>query len=81
MRIDFPPPPEPQEIVQIVESYVDDEVAQIRKHSQRQAHDEDGMHGLHTLVATVYAKGYQAGAQAERERVIRARFRASEAKR
>lgn len=72
------PPPEPHKIVQLVENYVDEETGAYAKHPNRNPFDEDGMYGLHQLAATIYAEGHAAGAHMQRERAVRARFRARE---
>lgn len=67
----------PAAVVQQVESYVDDELAQARKYDNRQPLDESGVHTLHRLAAQVYAAGWADGeaAQAERDRGQRRRER------
>ena len=56
---------EPREVVELVDSYVDEELHDRQKYTNREPLDESGVYSLHLLAADIYALGYSAGEQAE----------------
>lgn len=62
--------PVPPQIIESVERYIDEELADARKYENRWPLDESGISSLHLLVADIYAAGFEAG---ERVAQIRAR--------
>lgn len=66
---------EPQSVIQLVESYVDEELSDVKKFDNRAPLDESGIWSLHDLAAKIYAQGYQDGERAEGERAQRRRVR------
>ncbi|OCB57666.1 hypothetical protein A5677_17025 [Mycobacterium malmoense] len=69
--------PVPQDVVQEVESYVEKELSDRDKYSNRMPLDESGIYSLHRLVARIYGMGFDAGerVEAERSRAMRNRLR------
>lgn len=76
MSANIPTIPVPVSIVQEVERYVDDELADAKKFDNRTPLDESGVWSLHEVVARAYAKGFSDGQFAADEK---ARRRASRA--
>lgn len=54
---------EPTEVVRLVETYVESELSDIQKYSNRTAFDRSGVFGLHAVAAEIYAVAW---ADAER---------------
>lgn len=59
---------EPQDIIQMVESYVGKELNDAEKYTNREPFDDSGVWSLHALAAKIYARGFEDGERAERER-------------
>jgi hypothetical protein len=66
---------EPPEVVQLVESYAEKELADARKYENSTPLDESGIWSLHRLAAAIYALGYEAGERTEAARNQGARYR------
>lgn len=60
--------PEPYEVVEMVERYVDKELDDARKFDNREPLDDSGVYSLHLLAAAIYAKGALDGERAASER-------------
>lgn len=74
-------PPEPPQVVEYVEQYVDTERRDARKYENRELFDASGVHALHRLAARIYAAGHAAGEYAQSERNRRQSMRDAEARR
>lgn len=71
---------EPQDIIQMVESYVGKELNDAEKFVNREPFDNSGVWSLHALAARIYARGFEDGEQAESERGNAQRRREREAR-
>lgn len=60
--------PVPIAVVEAVDSYIDDEFRDAAKFSNRELLDDSGAYSLHGIAAEIYARGYQDGRMAERQR-------------
>ncbi|MUL47583.1 hypothetical protein FZI85_25040 [Mycobacterium sp. CBMA293] len=60
--------PVPDDVVQVVEQYVEGELSDAVKFDNRAPLDESGIWSLHRLAANIYAKGFEAGTRVEGER-------------
>lgn len=58
----------PASLIQIVERYVESEQRDFKRYENREPFDASGIYDLHSLAATIYAIGYEDGAQYERQR-------------
>lgn len=58
-------PVEPLEIAQEVERYVDSEIRDAKKYSNRELFDESGVYSLHELAARIYQSGFNDGRAVE----------------
>jgi hypothetical protein len=56
---------EPKAIAELVEDYVSDEYADVRKFDNRALLDESGIWTLHQMAADIYAAGFRDGAFTE----------------
>ena len=68
------------DVVRLVDGYVDSELSQARKSTNRTPLDESGIFSLHLLAAQVFAKGYELGQSTAEERHHGERMRAHEAR-
>ncbi|NIL77638.1 hypothetical protein [Rhodococcus sp. B10] len=68
-------PVEPNEVVQLVEEYVDNERRSADKFDNKTALDESGISDLHRLAARIYALGHSDGTCVANERHNRRRSR------
>jgi|GEM_PF-2229239 len=69
---------EPFAVAQMVERYVESEIRDAEKFSNRDVLDDSGVYGLHQLAADVYALGFNEGVTTEGWRQLEARRRARE---
>ena len=60
--------PVPIAVVEAVDRYIGDEFRDAAKFSNREVLDDSGAYSLHGVAAEVYARGYQDGRMAERQR-------------
>lgn len=60
--------PVPVVVVEIVDRFIGDEYRDAAKFSNREILDDSGAYSLHGTAAEVYARGYQDGRMAERQR-------------
>lgn len=60
--------PVPLAVVESVDRYIGDEIRDAAKFSNREVLDESGAYSLHGVAAEIYARGYQDGRMAERQR-------------
>ena len=56
---------EPFAVAQMVERYVESEIRDAEKFSNRDVLDDSGVYGLHQLAADVYALGFNEGVTTE----------------
>lgn len=68
-------PIEPNEVVHLIEEYIDDERRAAEKSETRTPLDEDGIYRLHNVAALVYALGFYDGTCVANERHNRRRGR------
>ncbi|WP_255139144.1 hypothetical protein [Rhodococcus sp. 15-2388-1-1a] len=59
---------EPQDVIQMVESYVSKQLHDAEKYTNSEPLDQSGVWSLHALAATIYARGFEDGERAESER-------------
>jgi hypothetical protein len=59
---------EPKAIVDLVETFVNDEHYDDRKYENRTPLDESGVWSLHQLAADIYAAGFEEGVRTEEAR-------------
>lgn len=73
--------PAPVEISNLVNQYVESELADAAKYSNRSPLDESGVYSLHTLAREIYHEGWKDGLHynAEQERGARRQEKAREA--
>lgn len=71
-------PIEPNEVVHLIEEYIDDERRAAEKPETRTPLDEEGIYRLHSVAARVYALGFYDGTCVANERHNRRRQRESE---
>ena len=62
---------EPNNVVNMVELYVDGELADAKKFENREPLDESGIYSLHILAADIYEAGFRDGRASEGERARR----------
>lgn len=53
--------PIPMDVAQIINMYVESELRDMRRFTNREPLDESGISGLHNAAARVYSLGYAAG--------------------
>lgn len=70
---------EPFAVAQLVETYVDAELRDVAKYTNRELFDESGTYDLHTLAARIYAMGFNEGLAVEGWRKCEQRRRAKDA--
>lgn len=68
-------PIEPNDVVRLIEEYIDDERRAAEKSETRTPLDEEGIYRLHSVAARVYALGFYDGTCAANERHNRRRGR------
>lgn len=68
-------PIEPNEVVHLIEEYIDDERRAAEKYENRTPLDEEGIQRLHSTAAKVYALGFYDGTCVTNERHNRRRGR------
>lgn len=68
----------PNDLVFVVEQYVDKELADAERYDNRELLDESGIWDLHRIAAAIYSRGWTDGetAEASRQRFANARQRA-----
>lgn len=69
---------EPFAVAQMVETYVDSELRDAAKYTNREPLDDSGVYGLHDLAARIYALGFNEGEVVEGHRARERRIRAQE---
>lgn len=62
---------EPPAVIDLVEQYIDTELHQAEKSSNRMPLDDSGCWSLHRLAADIYARGHEDGQRTESERARR----------
>jgi hypothetical protein len=70
----------PRTLIEAVDRYVERELDDAAKFTNRQPLDESGVWSLHTLAAKCYAAGWADGEAAEGDRARAARLRERQAK-
>lgn len=65
---DRSPTPVPVEVVQLVESHVRKELADVGRYDNREPYDESYIFSLHQLAAKIYGLGFAQGECIEAER-------------
>lgn len=60
--------PVPQQVIEVVERWVDKELRDAEKYENRTPMDESGIFSLHRMSAEVYAAGFDAGERAAEAR-------------
>lgn len=73
--------PVPNEVVQAVDGFVDEELRDAAKFENRSPLDESGVFALHLLAAHIYSLGWKAGANAEGLRQAAVGYRRRDAER
>lgn len=71
--------PEPQQVAQMVEDYVQTSLSNAKQFSNSTPLDESGVYSLHRLAAAIYAAGWRDGHLAGTDAQHRAARRAREA--
>ena len=66
---------EPAEVIQAIESYVNDALRDAHKFSNSELLDDSGVWSLHALAAEIYAAGWRDGERAEANRRLGERVR------
>ena len=69
---------EPREAAELVERYVDRELADAEKCDNREPLDESGVYSLHVLAGEIYMRGFRDGEDTERVRARGERLRKRE---
>ncbi len=59
---------EPPEVIRVVENYVDEELRDTARYTNRTPLDSSGVWGLHQVARDIYALGVRDGASQERAR-------------
>lgn len=57
--------PVPYDVTRSIEQYVEDELRNAEKFTNRTPLDESGIYSLHLLASRIYAQGFEAGVGAE----------------
>ncbi|MEV0031405.1 hypothetical protein [Nocardia sp. NPDC050793] len=70
---------EPREVIELVERYVSEELADAERYDNRTPLDRSGVWSLHQLARDIYAHGVKDGTMQEQMRNVHARERAAEA--